>query len=120
MEFVTRRAYKRLAVLGLLIIICLGYGYIAMIRIPLKSFGGPLPAITPTQKEMAVKLRKHVVALGQEIGERNTFVPKKLSAAADYVERALSGTGRRVERQEYMVIGEKCANLEIEIPGRSR
>jgi peptidase M28-like protein len=91
-----------------------------MIRMPSKSFAGVLPTVTPRQQVLASDLRQHVVALAQDIGERNTFLPPKLRAAADWVEQALGSNGIPVQRQTYEVLKEPCHNLEIEFPGAAR
>ena len=62
-------------------------------------------------------LRRHVVALAQEIGERHLWCPQALNAAADYIERMLGQAGYRVYRQVYEARGVACANLEVERQG---
>ena len=64
------------------------------------------------------RLRAHVVQLAGEIGERNVFRPGALAAAADYIAGQWQGFGYRVGRQEFRVQGVRCANLEVERPGR--
>jgi len=61
-----------------------------------------------------------VETLAGEIGERNVFKPQNLAAAADYLEAELGKTGHAVRRQSFDVGGEKCHNLEIEVPGVAR
>jgi hypothetical protein len=64
------------------------------------------------------RLRAHVVRLAGEIGDRNVFRPAALEAAADYIVGQWRGFGYRVRRQEYQVKSVRCANLEVERPGR--
>ncbi|MEK7706798.1 MAG: M28 family peptidase [Verrucomicrobiota bacterium] len=66
------------------------------------------------------ELRRHVEKLAGEIGERNVFRPKKLDAAANYVEAMLAVTGQEVSRQSFKASGKLCHNLEIEIHGSTR
>jgi Zn-dependent M28 family amino/carboxypeptidase len=84
---------------------------------PLKSFHGPLPVLSPAQTDLREELRQHVKKLAGDIGERNVFLPKQLAAAADYIEATLRDTGNTVSSQSYQAGGELCQNLEIEIPG---
>jgi Zn-dependent M28 family amino/carboxypeptidase len=58
-------------------------------------------------------LKAHVQALAGEIGERNVFRPKALRRAEEYIERVWRAQGYEVVRQEYVVGGEKWANLEV-------
>src|SRR5262245_52833343 len=119
MRILTRSALKRLAVLfailGLLIIGC----WWSMIRMPLKSFRGPLPALTAEQRASCDALRRHVEKLAGEIAERNVFKPEKLRAAADHVEGVFTNAGYKVNRQSYTVMRETCQNLEVELKGKS-
>jgi Peptidase family M28 len=69
-------------------------------------------AITPE------RLRAHVVRLADEIGDRNVFRPRAFAAAADYIAGQWRSFGYSVMRQEYQANGVRCANLEVERPGR--
>ena len=120
MKLVTRPALKRLAFLFVLlgvIVLCFWW---AMIRMPGRSFRGPLPPLTAAQTVLRDELRRHVEKLAGEIGERNVYLPKKLAAAADYIEATFTNAGHTVARQSYVVSGETCHNLEVEIRGASR
>lgn len=117
MQLLTRSALKRLAVLSVVLggfILWAGW---TMIRMPLKSFSGPLPPPTAEQARLRDDLRAHVEKLAGEIGERNVYRPAQLRAAADYIEEVFAEAGYTVTRQTYIVDGETCANLEAELPG---
>jgi Zn-dependent M28 family amino/carboxypeptidase len=58
-------------------------------------------------------LKTHVQTLAGEIGERNVFRPRALRRAEGYIERVWRAQGYAVVRQEYVVGGEKWANLEV-------
>lgn len=73
--------------------------------------------LSPAQEALSVELRQHVEKLAGEIGERNVYLPKKLAAAADYIESTLANAGHKVARQSYPAGGESCDNLEIEVLG---
>jgi len=91
-----------------------------MIRMPLKSYCGPLSALTAEQVALRDELRRHVEKLAGEIGERNVFKQVKLRAAAAYVEGSFSRAGYRVSHHSYEVFREPCLNLEAEIPSKTR
>lgn len=120
MQVVTPSALKRLAVLILVLGGLVGGCWWQMIRMPLKSFRGPLPALTPEQTGLRDELRRHVEKLAGEIGERNVYQPRRLHAAADYVEGVFTNIGYRVVRQSYIAMGETCDNLEAALPGTGR
>jgi hypothetical protein len=120
MRILTRAALKRLAVIFVLLGGLIFWCWWSMIRMPLKSFCGPLPALTAEQGAARDALRRHVEKLAGEIGERNVFKPEKLRAAADYIEGVFTNAGYKVNRQGYTVLRETCHNLEAELKGKSR
>lgn len=120
MQISSRRALKRITVLLLAAVFLTGLCWFTMIRMPGVSHRGPLPPPTPEQAVLRQELQRHVHRLAGEIGERNVFQPRRLQAAADYIEAELAQTGRSVARQSFEARGELCHNLEIEIPGASR
>ena len=68
--------------------------------------------------QLAADLRRHVTQLAEQIGERNLQRrPVQLAQAAEYIESELTNHGYRVKRQEYMVHGSPCCNLEVELRG---
>jgi Zn-dependent M28 family amino/carboxypeptidase len=71
------------------------------------------------ERELDVRLRVHVQALAEGIGERNVFHPESLEAAAAYLESTLVGLGHRVDAQRFESLGVSVRNLEVEHPGRS-
>jgi Zn-dependent M28 family amino/carboxypeptidase len=91
-----------------------------MISMPLKSYRGPLPALTQEQAALRDELRRHVEKLSGEIGERNVYRLQRLRSAADYVEGVFTNASYQVNRQSYTAMNERCDNLEVEIRGRSR
>jgi Zn-dependent M28 family amino/carboxypeptidase len=93
--------------------------WFVMLRMPGRSRTGPLPPMTPAQEALRAELEADVRKLAEEIGERNVRRPKRLDAAAQYVESRLAAAGT-VERQEYLVNGVTCANVEVEIAGGAR
>src|SRR5262245_46087779 len=120
MRFVTRSALKRLAVLFVVLGGLLLWGWWSMIRMPLKSYGGPLPALTAEQGALRDQLRRHVEKLAGEIGERNVYKPDKLRAAVPHVEESFAKAGYKVSRHSYELLGDRCLNLEVEISGAGK
>jgi Zn-dependent M28 family amino/carboxypeptidase len=66
------------------------------------------------------RLRRHVVFLAQEIGERNVSLPANLNKAADYIHKYWQENGYEVKLQTYPVFGVECVNLSVEIPGKEK
>lgn len=120
MKLLTRKGCLRLGVLGVLLALGLIFCGCVMIRMPGKSFSGPLPLPTTQEKDWAAKLERHVSALAGEIGERNIFRPRKLAEAVEYIERAFANAGHAPKRQTFEVMQEICHNIEVEVPGATR
>jgi len=76
--------FKRLAVLFAVIVVVIGVCWWSMIRMPLRSFSGRLPALGADQSALRDALRGHVEKLAGEIGERNVYSPHLLSATAPF------------------------------------
>lgn len=92
-----------------------------MMRMPGRSYRGPLPSPDDRLLELAVELRRHVTHLAEVIGERNVRRrPRELARTAEYLAAELAGTGYAVQRQEYDVDGTTCVNLEVELPGTTK
>lgn len=72
-------------------------------------------------RSLAEEHRRDVAALCG-IGQRNTFVPENLHAAADLIERELRAAGYTVERQRYRIEqdGTDADNLIVEIAGGTK
>ncbi len=89
-----------------------------VIRMPGRSYRGPLPSADDELRQLAAQLRRHVTHLAEEIGERNVLRrPRELARSAEHIEADLAGAGHEVKRHEYEASGTACCNLEVEIPG---
>lgn len=108
-----RNASLRLLLFGVVLML----GIFAMTRMPGSSHRGPLPPLTPAERELATRLRGHVAALAGAIGERNIWRPGSLERAAAYITATLEAAGYRVARQELIAYGRPAANLEVEVAG---
>jgi hypothetical protein len=120
-RIITRASLKRLAALALLLVAGGVWVYVAMIRMPGKSFEGALPALTAEQTALRDQLRSDVEMIGGTIGPRNIhFFPRQLERAAEFITSSAEAAGLTIDRQPYSVAGMPCANLIAEIPGTSR
>ncbi len=117
MRVCSKSAWKRLAILAGVIAIALVVVYFTMIRMPGRSFSGPLPPLTDAQRALAVELRAHVEALAGEIGPRCVLLPAKLRQARTYLRDSLASFGYEVREQTFIVGGVECANISVELKG---
>lgn len=97
------------AVLILLIVGAVGG---TMVKMPGKTHKGPLPPLTPEEKQLADRLHEHVLVLAGQIGERNVAHYHALQDAAQYVGDRLREYGLTVGEQSELVEGRTMVNLE--------
>jgi hypothetical protein len=92
---------SRLVVLAILALLFASPVLLArwMTAVPGTSWHGPLPAMTAAERQLAGRLREHVVAIGSQ--PHNLGHPEALAEAAAYIERALAGQGYAVTRQGF-------------------
>ncbi len=88
-----------------------------MIKMPGKSYDGPLPPLTEEETALRNALRQDVETLAAEIGERNVFRYPRLAAAADFIKRSFEDAGYAVRREGFEASGQTCFNLEAAITG---
>lgn len=91
-----------------------------MIRMPGKSYEGPLPPLNEEQLDLRGSLRRDIEKLAGEIGPRSLRQYDNLQAATEYVETSLRQTGINLQAQDFQVEGRNCRNLEGEIAGSDR
>ncbi len=91
-----------------------------MIRMSGHSFTGKAPALTSAEEALRGELERHVQVLGGDIGERNLARYPQLLKAEAYIASQLRAAGYKVRPDPYQVNGKRCANLEAELPGRTR
>ena len=121
-EFIASLHGVRNAIFLLLGLLMLG-GFLVwtlMIRMPAESFTGPLPPLTADEEAGRARLQSHLLTLAGEIGERNFQHPKRLEAAASYIESTLGEIGYTVRSQAYTHDGRPFRNLEAVLPGQAR
>ena len=85
-----------------------------------KSYSGRFLPLSVEENKISTSLRQHIFMLAEEIGERNIWLPQKLTAAAKFIEKTWQAQNFVVQHQEYDARGVKSTNLIIEIPGNSR
>lgn len=110
------RMFALLSVLPALFLVI----WLFTVRMPGRSFAGPLPPLTPTQRVLQRELQGHVTALAGAIGERSTRRHPATRQAAAYVENALRQLGYEVAVQEFQAHGQTQRNLEATRPGNAR
>jgi len=88
-----------------------------MIKMPGKSYTGPLLPLTNAQVSLRDELVRDVAKLAGEIGEKNIWHYENLAAATEYIKNSLSEAGYMVQLQDYEVEGKTCYNLGAEIIG---
>ena len=81
------------AIIVILIAVLIAGFYFYGIRMPGKSYAGPLPALSPAAQKLRDHLSDHVHELSVQIGERNAHKPEKLELAADYIEQQFASYG---------------------------
>jgi Zn-dependent M28 family amino/carboxypeptidase len=119
-RIVSRGAVKRLAVLFILILLALTWAWSAMIRMPGASYHGPLPPMTDAQTALESQLRADIQTLAGEIGGRSIFHPKKLAAAAAFLDDSLKAAGYSTRTYSFTVRGTTCPNIEVELTGTTQ
>jgi Peptidase family M28 len=120
MQLITRAAVKRLAVLFAALLLAALGAWFLMMRMPGRSFAGPLPPLSPAQAAIAADLRRDVEMLAGRIGLRNLSSFAALERAAAYVESRLKEAGYADVASETFPAGNKtCRNVSVEIRGTS-
>ena len=120
MRFASRAAWIRVSVVILASGVLTFWAWFSMMRMPLRSYLGPLSPLTAEEISLRDQLQRDVEVLGRKIGDRNIIAYTQLTAAADFVESSLTNAGLAVNRRGFDVEGKTCFNLEAEVPGRPR
>ncbi len=88
-----------------------------MIRMPGKSYNGPLTP--PSSHELAIsdQLRQDVKELAWRIGQRNVYQYSGLVASVEFLKESLVKAGYEVQIQDFTAEGKTCSNIAVEING---
>src|SRR5918998_1224135 len=116
----TRRGRLRMLILLSIVPALFVVAWFLTIRMPGQAFSGPLPPLTPGQEALSQRLRRHVLRLAGEIGERNVAKPAAAVRAAAYLEAELEAMGYTVAAQEYQAHGQRWRNLEATLRGSTQ
>ena len=81
-----------------------------MLGVPGRGHHGALPALTTEEKDLAGRLRAHVVAIASE--PHNIGHDEALERAARHIERALERSAYSIDRQVFSVRGSEVRNIE--------
>jgi hypothetical protein len=88
-----------------------------MMRMPGHSHRGAIPPLTSEERAMADRLRRDVVVLAGEIGERNTRHYRALQTAAVLIGNRFSALGLPVREETYHAGEREVSNIVAEIRG---
>lgn len=113
----TRRSKWRLLALLPLAGLVIGICFLIMIRMPGKSFSGPLWPLTPAQVTLSHELKRDLSILAGDIGERNLFLPGTLEKAAEWIEEDMRSAGFAPTRQVFTVNSDEVCNIACEVRG---
>jgi hypothetical protein len=112
----------KLRFVAVVVIVAVGAAVVSlwrMTQMPLKSYRGQLPPLSPAQSKLAAQLSAHVSYLSVTVGERNIHRSGSLEAAGDYIHEKLANAGYSVATQTYDVDGHAVSNLEAQLYGRT-
>jgi len=88
-----------------------------MIKAPGKSFTGELPPLTAAELLMRSELERYIEKIAGQIGQRNIWHYKSLTAAADFIESSPDQTCYKVRRQNFQAQNKICCNIEAILTG---
>lgn len=89
-----------------------------MVKVPGVSHAGALKPLTEEERVIAANLRLHVAAIAGR--EHNFLKAAELEAAAQYIEKALAGSGLAVATQRFLSGPAEVRNIEVEVRGSAR
>jgi hypothetical protein len=124
----TRPLYIRLLIrLGRLValfclIVGLGFGVFWWLglRMPGRSFDGPMPDLNDAQRQLAAQMRADVTHLAATIGPRNVVHERALAESADWLMQRFSDIGYTAQRDAFEVHRVTCENIIAQKRGSTR
>lgn len=78
------------------------------------------PQVLPRERDLIGRLRKHVVKLSYDIGDRSAFKYDKLTQACDYISEQFKESGLEVEFQEYPIYEKRVKNIIAKKIGKTK
>lgn len=91
-----------------------------IVKMPGKSFDGPVSRLSDDETRMRQALERHVNTLSVAIGERSIARYDGMLKAVAYIEQELTKCGYKVERQNVVFEGMEMPNLIVEKKGATR
>ncbi|MHC4212176.1 MAG: M28 family peptidase [Planctomycetota bacterium] len=88
-----------------------------MIRMPGKSYNGPLTPPSSDELVISDQLRQDVKELAGRIGERNVYQYSGFVASVEFLKESLSKQGYKVQIQDFTAERETCSNISVEVTG---
>ena len=88
-----------------------------MIFMPGKSWSDQVPPLSAEEQLIHDNLKRHVVMLAEQIGERNVWNAQALLGASRYIRQTLENLGYQVRVQSFESAEMTVQNLEVELPG---
>jgi hypothetical protein len=95
-------------ILAVVVLIALAGWY--ALAVPGRAHVGPLPTSTAEERDLAIRLKTHVMAIASVPHNVKHFAA--LEQAAQHIERTLQGLGYAIERQVFSVAGRDVRNIE--------
>jgi len=86
-------------------------------EMPGSSYSGDLQPLSADEQEVRGNLKEEMFMLAEKIGERNIWKYSNLKASARYIEKVVTESGYKVNRQEYRVKDAQVENLQWELTG---
>jgi Zn-dependent M28 family amino/carboxypeptidase len=92
-------------------------GWLAMIRMPGRSYAGRLPPLSGDELALRDRLAGHVRVLAGDIGERNLWQYEPFRAASTYLQTTFRELGYDVDVQAFDTMGRLVENIAVERRG---
>jgi hypothetical protein len=111
-----RRWRRALVGLAIVAVITTAGAFVAakyMTTVPGAPHSGPLPALTTEERDVAIRLKRHIEAIGSRPHNIDHF--DELEKAARYLETTLEALGYTVNRQPFTADGKTVRNIEAVI-----
>ena len=112
------RKWSSLVIISVVIVAGTAAGFAAwMMSMPGRSYKDDLPQMLASETILADRLRRHVRALAQDIGERHWRAYGDLERARHYIDEQLRSLGYVVEHQRFEFDGRSFYNVEARLQG---
>jgi hypothetical protein len=85
-----------------------------MTTVPGRPYAGALPSLTSDESALAIRLQKHVEAIGSRPHNIEHF--EELEKTALHIEATLAAAGHQVNRHSFQADGKTVRNIEVVLP----